>query len=172
MAASQPSNIEPYIQQDNPVTKEPLERKIADANQSTESVRGADAVPATHTGDGTFSSLGRGVRGGQPSDATETRNTNPGRTSDEEPQNENVDAEQMASAGEGKVAAAVERKSGTQKAPGDGEVTFDDYASDLDRKKAEQAEAREEIQQARKSGVDVDGGAGARSAGTEDISSV
>ena len=43
------------------------------------------------------------------------------------------------------------------------------------RKKAEQAAAREEVQQARKSGADVDGGgagAGARAAGTEDISSV
>lgn len=38
----------------------------------------------------------------------------------------------------------------------------------INRKKAEQAGAREEIKQERKAGVDVDGGAGERAAGTED----
>lgn len=43
-----------------------------------------------------------------------------------------------------------------------------DIALPIDRKKAEQAGAREEIKQERKAGVDVDGGAGERAAGTED----
>lgn len=137
MAGHQPSNVEPYIQPDNPVTKEPLEKKAAANklahNYSAETARTADAVPPVHAGDGTFSSLGRGVRGGQPVDATEARNSNPGKA-EHENENANADAEQqMATFGEGEVADAVERKSGTQKAPGDGEVKFDDYASDLDR---------------------------------------
>ncbi|ROV98016.1 hypothetical protein VMCG_07002 [Cytospora schulzeri] len=171
MAAPQPSNIDAYTQPDNPVTKEPLEKKAAAQNDSKATSRTAHAVPSEHAGEGTFSSLGRGVQGGDPADATEARHTSRGGAG-EKTENENVDAEQMATLGEGKVADAVERKSGMQKAPGDAEVKIDDFSSDLDKKKAEQAEAREEIKQDRKAGVDVDGGAGARAAGTEDNTSV
>lgn len=48
-------------------------------------------------------------------------------------ENENVDAEQMATLGEGEVASAVDRKSGTQQAPGSGPAEEQDFASDLDR---------------------------------------
>lgn len=143
MAAPQPSNMDAYIQPDNPVTKEPIEKKAAAQNHSKETSRTARAVPSEHAGEGTFSSLGRGVRGGGgPADATEARNTSrgstDGRAQDQDQnrnqnQNENVDAEQMATLGEGEVAHAVERKSGMQKAPGDAEVKIDDFASDLDR---------------------------------------
>ncbi|KAK7741787.1 hypothetical protein SLS53_004851 [Cytospora paraplurivora] len=182
MAGQQPSGNEPYIQPDNPVTKEPLEKKAASKlahNHSAETARTADAVPSEHIGEGTFSSLGRGVHGGQPVDATEatntTRPTKSGAGGGAENENENVDAEQMATFGEGEVADAVQRKSGTQKAPGDAEVKFDEFTSDLERKKAEQATARDEIKQDRKAGADVDGGgsgAAARAATTEDNSSV
>ncbi|KKY29899.1 hypothetical protein UCDDA912_g10177 [Diaporthe ampelina] len=162
MADQQPSNIEPYIQPGNPITREPLENKVAEhrAHDQT-STQGSASVPSERSqgqDQGTFSSLGSGVRGGSgPVDATEARNTGGG-GSGEEPQNPNVDAEQLATLGEGKVADAVQHKSGIQKAPGDGEVKYDDYASDLDRKKAEQAAARDEVQAAREAGVDVDGG--------------
>lgn len=136
-------------------------------------------VPLERSQEGTFSSLGSGVQGGSgPVDATEVRSTGSG---GEQPQNPNVDAEQLATLGEGKVADAVQRKSGIQKAPGDGEVKYDDHASDLDRyvcrpravmdamdfmadmlatsrKKAEQAAARDDIKAAREASVDVDGG--------------
>lgn len=140
MAAPQPSNMDAYTQADNPVTKEPLEKKAAAQNQSRGTARTGRAVPAEHAGEGTFSSLGRGVRGGGPADATEARNTSRGAAADDRAQeqghdneNENVDSEQMATLGEGEVAHAVERKSGMQKAPGDAEVKIQDFASDLDR---------------------------------------
>lgn len=132
MAAPQPSNIDAYTQADNPVTKEPVEKRAATQNTSKQTSSTAHAVPSEHAGEGTFSSLGRGVRGGEPADATEARNTSRGGDSDKA-QNENVDAEQMATLGEGKVADAVERKSGMQKAPGDAEVKIDDFSSDLDK---------------------------------------
>lgn len=138
MANQQPSNIEPYLQQGNPITKEPLENKVADKRAHNHSSSQGDAsVPSERSQDqqqGTFSSLGNGVQGGSgPVDATEARNTGSGFGAGEQPQNPNVDAEQLATLGEGKVADAVQRKSGIQKAPGDGEVKYDDYASDLDR---------------------------------------
>lgn len=39
----------------------------------------------------------------------------------------------MATLGEGEVAGAVDRKSGTQRAPGSGPAEEQDFASDLDR---------------------------------------
>lgn len=50
------------------------------------------------------------------------------------PENPNVNAvEQLETLSEGKVADAVDRKSGTQRAPGDAPPHFDDNASALDR---------------------------------------
>lgn len=189
MADQQPSNIEPYIQPGNPITREPLENKVADHRAHDHSSTHENAsVPSERSqgqDQGTFSSLGYGVQGGSgPVDATEVRSTGASGSSDAQPQNPNVDAEQLATLGEGKVADAVQRKSGIQKAPGDGEVKYDDYTSDLDRyvccpatdvnagvdlvtntylscccrKKAEQAAARSEVKEAREAGVDVDGG--------------
>lgn len=139
MAGQQPSNTEAYIQPDNPVTKEPLEKEVASKlahNHSTVTAR-TSANNNERADDGVFSSLGRGVRGGQPVDATEAGNTSlgagAGAGAGDKTQNENVDAEQMATLGEGDVADAVQRKSGTQKAPGDAEVKIDDFSSDLDR---------------------------------------
>lgn len=137
MAGHQPSNIEPYVQPGNPVTREPLEEKVADHRaHDHSSTQGHASVPSERAQgqEGTFSSLGRGVEGGSgPVDATEARSTGSSSGPDGQPQNPNVDAEQLATLGEGKVADAVQRKSGIQKAPGDGEVKYDDYASDLDR---------------------------------------
>lgn len=136
MAGHQPSNIEPYVQPGNPVTREPLEEKVADHRaHDHSSTQGHASVPSERPQgqEGTFSSLGSGVEGGSgPVDATEARSTG-GTGAGGQPQNPNVDAEQLATLGEGKVADAVQRKSGIQKAPGDGEVKYDDYASDLDR---------------------------------------
>ncbi|KAG8160816.1 hypothetical protein KVR01_009080 [Diaporthe batatas] len=161
MANQQPSNIEPYIQPSNPITKEPLENKVADNRaRDNSSAQGNVDVPSERSQEGTFSSLGSGVQGGSgPVDATEARSTGSmGSGAAEQLQNPNVNAEQLATFSEGKVADAVQRKSGIQKAPDDGEVKYDDYASDLDRKKAEQAAARDDIKAAREAGVDVDGG--------------
>lgn len=66
---------------------------------------------------------------------TAGRRTGPSQVkNDNTPQNPNVDAdEQLAPFGEGEVARAVAEKHGAQKAPGDGDVKFDDYSSQLDR---------------------------------------
>lgn len=138
MADQQPSNIEPYIQPDNPITREPLEGKVANHRaHHHSSTQGNASVPSERSkgqDQGTFSSLGRGVVGGSgPVDATEARSTGATGSGDEGLQNPNVNAEQLATLSEGKVADAVQRKSGIQKAPGDSEVKYDDYASDLDR---------------------------------------
>ncbi|KAG8670197.1 hypothetical protein FPOAC2_09544 [Fusarium poae] len=86
-------------------------------------------------------------------------------------QNYNEDAEQLATLAEGKVADAV-KKTSTRDQPRKDDIKIEDYASDLDRKKAEQAEAREEIKSQRKAGVDVDGSLGQGRLSNEDNSSV
>ena len=79
-------------------------------------------------------SLARGERGSGPVDEKEAQATRRlGDSGDSAPENENVDAEKMATLAEGDVADAVERKSGTQRAPGQDNVQFDDFASDLDK---------------------------------------
>jgi len=72
------------------------------------------------------------------------------------PQNEDLEGEQMSAAGEGDVMKAQFDKKGA----GWGEQ--ESLTSDLGRKKAEQAGAREEIQNKREMGTNVDGGAGNR----------
>ncbi|KAM0421375.1 hypothetical protein ACHAPT_010910 [Fusarium lateritium] len=74
-------------------------------------------------------------------------------------QNDNVDAEQLATLSEGKVADAVKSTTGRDK-PRKDDIEIEDYTSEIDRKKAEQAEAREEIKAQRRAGVDVDGSLG------------
>jgi len=72
------------------------------------------------------------------------------------PQNEDLEGEQMRAPGEGEVMAAQFDK----KNAGWGEQ--DSLTSGLDRQKAEQKGAREDIQQQRQGGANVDGGAGNR----------
>ncbi|RSL89351.1 hypothetical protein CEP51_001261 [Fusarium floridanum] len=86
-------------------------------------------------------------------------------------QNDNVEAEQLATLSEGKVADAVKKTSGRDK-PRKDDIQIEDYTSDLERKKAEQAEAREEIKAQRRAGVDVDGSLGQGRLRNEDNSDV
>jgi hypothetical protein len=72
------------------------------------------------------------------------------------PQKEDLTGEQMAAPGEGAVMDAQHDK----KNAGWGEEGS--YTSDLDRQKAEQQGAREDIKAARQGGQNVDGGAGNR----------
>jgi hypothetical protein len=72
------------------------------------------------------------------------------------PQQEDLEGEQMRMAGEGEVMNAQFDKQNA----GWGEQ--DSLTSDLDRKKAEQQNAREAIQAERRHGRNVDGGAGGR----------
>ncbi|KAF4972549.1 hypothetical protein FSARC_896 [Fusarium sarcochroum] len=86
-------------------------------------------------------------------------------------QNDNEDAEQLATLAEGKVADAVKGTSSRDK-PRKDDIQIEDYASDIERKKAEQADAREEIKAQRQAGVDVDGSLGQGRLSNEDNSSV
>ncbi len=72
------------------------------------------------------------------------------------PQQEDLEGEQMRMAGEGQVMDAQFNKQNA----GWGEQAS--LTSDLDRKKAEQQGAREDIQAERRDGSSVDGGAGGR----------
>ncbi|KAF4414705.1 hypothetical protein F53441_14711 [Fusarium austroafricanum] len=86
-------------------------------------------------------------------------------------QNDNEDAEQLATLAEGKVADAVQGTSSRDK-PRKDDIQIEDFASDIERKKAEQAEARADIKAQRQAGVDVDGSLGQGRLGNQDNSSV
>ncbi|CAJ0555199.1 Ff.00g052640.m01.CDS01 [Fusarium sp. VM40] len=86
-------------------------------------------------------------------------------------QNDNEDAEQMATFAEGKVADAVKETS-TRDKPRKDDIQIEDFSSDLERKKAEQAEARENIKAQRQAGVNVDGSLGQGRLSNEDNGSV
>lgn len=163
---AQPPSSEAYKESANPVTSNPEESAAATHDRPTgpTETRGPSSNAQDDASRAVPTSLGRGVHGSGPTNPTEARETHhvgdKGR--DRSPENENVDAEQMATLGEGEVADAVERKSGGQLAPGQEGVHLDDNASDLGRKKAEQASAREAVKDARKEGVDVDAGTSGR----------
>ncbi|KAJ4385773.1 hypothetical protein N0V93_010204 [Gnomoniopsis smithogilvyi] len=174
MAGNQPSNVEPYLQPGNPATRNPLEQEVTEKlhGQGSRSTPGTTAsAEQSQSQDGIPTSRGHGVHGSGPVDDQEAQATHVG-DSQGRLENDSVNAEQMATLGEGKVADAVDRKSGTQQVPGSGPAEEQDFASDLDRKKAEQAEARDAIKAAKRDGVDADGGGGggqARALGNESL---
>ncbi|ROT39094.1 hypothetical protein SODALDRAFT_323553 [Sodiomyces alkalinus F11] len=140
---------------------------------SSENRNASGYAPYSHD-EVTHQPQGQGIRSSGPSDATEARNTTQQENVDEnfQLQNENEDAdEQLETFAEGDVAHAVQRKSGTQKAPGE-EVVEHDFTEELDRKKREQADAREKIKAQRSAGVNVDGGLGRERVGNEDLRDV
>lgn len=129
--AAQPRVAEAYTTAGNPAETNPAEEAAA-AKQT----RGGPVVQKLGPDDGPDkndavpSSLGQGVT---PSGHSDGRGVIGGeRSSQQVKQNENVDAEQLATLSEGKVADAVQRKSGTQR-HGDQDPHSDDYAADLDR---------------------------------------
>ncbi|KAK2031117.1 hypothetical protein LX32DRAFT_681403 [Colletotrichum zoysiae] len=175
---SQPPKAAAYTTASNPASRNPAEDDAAASHAQQAETAARDAAQgrtpfprsqARSADDAVPSALGAGVRSSGPADARERENTAyvPEGESREGPENPNVEAEQMETLAEGKVADAVERKSGTQKAPGQDEVRIDDFGSGLERKKQEQQAARDAIQEKRSAGIDVDGGMGQR-LGTED----
>lgn len=103
---------------------------------------------------GSSTAYGHGQHPDDHSDGRDSNATLPG--SKVGPQNEDLEGEQMRAAGEGDVMQAQLDK----KNAGWGEQ--DSLTDDLDRKKAEQKEARESIKTDRQQGADVDGGSGGR----------
>lgn len=139
MAGNQPSNIEPYLQPGNPATRNPLEQhatKTLHHHDRPAASSSTAAAGQTQPQDGIPTSRGHGVHGGGPVDDQEAQATqvgDPQHVAQDRLENDNVNAEQMATLAEGKVADAVDRKSGTQQAPGSGPAEEQDFASDLDR---------------------------------------
>lgn len=120
--------------------------------------RSDQRVPQKQTSsddEATPSSLGRGIRGAGPGE--EAR----GKTAEDVGRNQELDAEQMAAPGEGRVAGAVENKSGAS----GGEQGLE---SDLDRKKAQQSGLRQEMKEAKSEDFDVGGVLGQRGGAAAD----
>jgi hypothetical protein len=140
--SAQPTKEQGYEASGNNVTKEPAERAASSANDqgdpiSTRSQNDVQSKPQP-------SALGRGIHGAPAGEEAK------GATEESMGRHNELDAEQMAAPGEGKVASAVERKPGATGAePG--------LETDLDKKKKEQAPLREANVEKRENKVDVAG---------------
>ena len=142
---SQPSWPAAYETKGNPADSNPAEQRNAEQKQQQQrSPLTEDRKPGSKqhssTADALPSSLGQGSRG--PLQGEERH----GRSDEDVGRHNELDGEQMRAPGEGRVAQAVEDK------PGAGPLE-PDFASDLDRKKQEQAQLREEMKSARQHGT-------------------
>lgn len=173
--AAQPSLQQAYETKGNPAETEPAEKASAEQNaqsnagQSTTETRvptkqtsyalfihpfnqtSLTATPRRSIDEATPSSLGQGVHGAPPGEEAK------GKTDEDVGRSNELDGAQMAAPGEGDVADIVDRKPGAT----GGEESL---TTDLDRKKAEQAPAREAAKAERKEKVDVAGILAQRSA--------
>ncbi|KAF2172536.1 hypothetical protein M409DRAFT_50219 [Zasmidium cellare ATCC 36951] len=155
---SQPSLDQAYETAGNPTDKEPIEKSRAQLNAKTDDDNAvAHRTPTTQTpySSATPTSMARGIHGAPPGEETQ------GHTQSSFDEQE-LDAEQMGAPGEGKVASAVDRHPGASgKEPG--------LETDLERKKAEQAGAREKVKEEKREGFDVGGVLGQRGGPAEAV---
>ncbi|KAI2637246.1 hypothetical protein GGS26DRAFT_547963 [Hypomontagnella submonticulosa] len=143
---AQPPKGTAYETQGNPATSNPSEERSARHHAQGKPVD--ERVPSSQSSgirDAVPSSLGYGIHGAP---SGEERF---GRTQEQVGRNRELEGDQMRAPGEGDVASAVERK------PGAG-GSQPDLASDLDRKKQEQASKREAIKEERRQGRAPDDG--------------
>ncbi|KAI4600896.1 hypothetical protein KJ359_013059 [Pestalotiopsis sp. 9143b] len=149
---SQPPKATSYETQGVGVDSNPAELRSAHS-QHAQGARVDQRVPTSQSAgvhEATPTSVARGIRGAPPGEEQH------GRTEEQVGRHRELDGEQMRAPGEGDVADVVSRKPGAS-------GSQPDLASDLDRKKAEQAEDREAIKSAREQGMvsgDVDPRAG------------
>lgn len=161
---AQPNLNQAYEARDNPATKDPKEQaqgqlnKNAASNLENITDQRIPREQSSSINDATASSLGYGVRGAPVGEEAK------GFSQDQLDRSQELDAEQMAAPGERKVYEAVEGQGGKTGTGGE----QPGLETDLDRKKREQAGAREEIKQQRNSGVDVGGVLGQSSAPADD----
>lgn len=120
---SQPTLNQAYTTPGNPATKDPSEQLQTDQNALDDSRPVDQRVPQTQATEGTPSSLGRGIHGAP---AGEERK---GLTEEDVGRHQELDGEQMAAPGEGRIADAV---AGRGKSLG-GSGEQPDLAADLDR---------------------------------------
>ncbi|KAK4560814.1 hypothetical protein LTR86_005394 [Recurvomyces mirabilis] len=150
---AQPSLDQVYETKGNAASKEPAEERTAEQNahQVSQSRATDQRVPRTQANyeDATSSSLGYGISGAGPGEEAK------GLTEEDVGRHKENDGDALAVYGEDKIADANDTKSGASGAqPG--------LESDLDRKKAEQAPAREKVQEEEKKDFDVGGVLGQR----------
>ncbi|KAF2662736.1 hypothetical protein K491DRAFT_685907 [Lophiostoma macrostomum CBS 122681] len=148
---SQPTLQQAYETPGNAASKNPSEKATTSANAADDSGPVDQRIPQKQASEdqATSSSLGRGIRGAG------TGEEGKGLSEEDVGRHNELDGQQMAAPGEGAVADAVAGR-GTKGVGGEQE----DLAADLDRKKAEQAEAREKIKQQRAQGVEAGGALG------------
>ncbi|KAI1416773.1 hypothetical protein F5Y13DRAFT_153035 [Hypoxylon sp. FL1857] len=131
----QPPKETAYETQGNPATSNPSEQDSARHHAHGKPVdERSPSSRSSGLGDAVPSSLGYGIHGAP---AGEERY---GRTQEQVGRSGELEGDQMRAPGEGDVASAVERKSGAS-------GSQPDLASDLDRKKREQASKREAIKE-------------------------
>ncbi|KAI0165692.1 hypothetical protein GGR57DRAFT_448382 [Xylariaceae sp. FL1272] len=143
---AQPPQNAAYKTEGNAATSNPVEQQASHQHSHGGTVE--ERVPSKQSSgiqDATPSSLGRGVHGAPPGEERT------GHTLEQFGRHQELEGEQMRAPGEGDVANAVEQKPGASGAQ-------PDLAADLDRKKQEQASAREAVKEDRRHGVVSDGG--------------
>ncbi|TKA66751.1 hypothetical protein B0A49_06541 [Cryomyces minteri] len=146
---AQPTLNQAYTTPGNPADKEPLESAQADANARTNDEKTDTRAPVPQTqsssqADAMPTSVARGVRGAPPGEEAA------GKTDEDVGRHNELDGQQMRAPGEGDVRDVVEKKPGASGAQ-------EGLESDLDRKKVEQAPAREAVKEQRQQKVDVAG---------------
>lgn len=142
----QPPKHAAYETQGNPATSTPSEQRSARHHPHGKPID--ERVPSSQSSslsEALPSSLGYGVHGAPAGEEQY------GRTQEQVDWSRELDGDQMRAPGEGEVASAVERKPGAS-------GSQPDLASDLDRKKREQAPKREAIKEERRQGRAPDDG--------------
>ncbi|KZM18517.1 uncharacterized protein EKO05_0002327 [Ascochyta rabiei] len=152
---SQPTQDQAYQTPGNPVSANPTEQAQQSFNATDNSATVDQRIPRKQASDAAGDrnakfEEGAGVHGAPAGEEAK------GLSEEDVGRHKELDGQQMAAPGEGRVAAAVAR--GGKGMGGGGAEP--DLASDLDRKKAEQAEARDAIKQDRAGGVAAGGAAG------------
>ncbi|KAJ4288121.1 hypothetical protein N0V90_012138 [Kalmusia sp. IMI 367209] len=151
---SQPTLSQAYTTPGNPATQDPAEKAQAHANAQDHSEQVDKRIPNEQVAPGTDGQPKAPFGGIHGAPAGEERK---GLTQEDVGRHRELDGEQMAAPGEGSVAQAV---SGNDRFGAGGWGSEQDFVADLDRKKAEQQAAREQIQGQRQEGAEVGGALG------------
>ncbi|KAF2400327.1 hypothetical protein EJ06DRAFT_556657 [Trichodelitschia bisporula] len=147
--SAQPPPSAAYSTPSNPATKDPTEsRAAASHHRPSEGDITARRTPPTHEADGQPSALGRGVHGAPPGEEVS------GKTEEDVGRHHELDGEQMAMPGEGRVRDAVAGGGGRSGVGGFGEGGVE---GGIDRKKEEQKQARDAMKHKRESNADAGG---------------
>lgn len=145
---SQPTQEQAYTTPGNPASKTSAEVSQSALNSVNNSKPTDTRIPTKQVSEDEAqpSALGRGIHGAPPGEEAK------GLTEEDVGRHRELDGQQMGAPGEGAVADAVAGR-GTKGIGGQ----QPDFAADLDRKKAEQAEARDAIKQQKSENMAVGG---------------